>query len=248
MYKISAILIDDEAKALAGLQIKMIKHFPEIEIVALCSNPEKAIITINELNPDLVFIDIEMPVLNGFDVLAKIANPNFETIFVTAYNDYAIEAIKACAIGYVLKPIDIDELKHAVNNAISNINKKTALEKNIQLLSNLSAKATKSSIAIPSQKGISFIKIENIIRFEGVDGYTRIYCIDDKSILSSYSIGKFTKMLANSDFFQCHKSHLINLNHVTSILKEDYITLINNNQAICAKSKKKELLIKMQEI
>lgn len=248
MDKITAILIDDEAKALESLQIKVSKFFPEIEIVALCSNPQKAIDTINNLKPNLLFIDIEMPVLSGFDVLAKIKNPDFEVIFVTAYNNYAIEAIKNCAIGYVVKPIDNDELKQAINSAIKNIQQKTAFEKNMQLLANLGSKSTKSSIAIPSQKGLSFIKTEHIIRFEGVDGYTRIYCVDAKPILSSYNIGKFSKMLKGRSFFQSHKSHIVNLNYVQSILKEGFIELNDKSTVPCAKTKRSELVDRMSEL
>ena len=247
MNKIKAILIDDEAKALEGLQIKVNNFFKEIEIVALCNNPKTAIEKINNLKPDLVFIDIEMPVLSGFDVLAKIDNPTFEVIFVTAYNNYAIEAIKNSAIGYVVKPIDNDELKQAVNAAIKNINQKTAFEKNIELLNSLGHKTT-NSIAIPSQKGLSFMKIKDIVRFEGIDGYTKIYCNSGKTLLSSYNIGKFYKMLDDTSFFLCHKSHLINLNHVNSILKEGSIELLNNNTVPLAKSKKAELLIRMNNL
>jgi len=248
MNKIKAILIDDEEKALESLQIKVSNFFNEIEIVALCTNPKEAVKTINNEKPDLVFIDIEMPVLSGFDVLAKIDNPTFEVIFVTAYNNYAIEAIQNCAIGYVVKPIDNDELKQAVINAIKNINQKTAFEKNVQLLSHLGNKSSKSSIAIPSQKGLSFLKVENIIRFEGVDGYTKIFTENNKPILSSYNIGKFTKMLVNQHFYLCHKSHLINLKYVNAILKEGTIELSNKDCVPCAKTKRNELLKKMERL
>ena len=163
MNKIKVILIDDEEKALESLHIKISRFFKEIEIIASCNNPKEAVHLINELKPDLVFLDIEMPVWSGFDVLAKINQPVFEIIFVTAYSNYAIEAIQNCAIGYVVKPIDNEELIHAINNAIQNINQKTALEKNVQLLANLGHKNT-TSIAIPSQKGLLFIKSEKIIR------------------------------------------------------------------------------------
>ncbi len=248
MKKITAILIDDEDKALKGLALKVEKYFKEIEIIALCSNPEKAIDIINKNNPDILFLDIEMPVLSGFDVLSKIENPNFEIIFVTAYNNYAIEAIKNCAIGYVVKPIDNDELKHAVNNAINSINQKSALEKNMQLLMNLDGRNSQKSIAIPSQKGLSFIKIDKIIRFEGVEGYTRIYCTEEKPFLSSYSIGKFTKMIQNDNFFLCHKSHFINLNFVKSIYNEGSIEMIDQSTITCARSKKSELIEKMKKL
>lgn len=248
MKKITAILIDDESKALEGLQIKVTKYFPAIEIVALCSDPIKAVETLNLLQPDLVFIDIEMPVLSGFDVLAQIETPSFEIIFVTAYNNYAIDAIKTCAIGYIVKPIDVDELKLAINNAIKNINQKTAFEKNLQLLSHLGNKAEKKRLAIPSNKGLTFIKTETIIRFEGVDGYTKIFSIDKKPFLSSYSIGKFHKLLSDSSFYLCHKSHLINLHYVKSLSKEGYIEMLDNGTVICARTKKAALIKKMQNL
>ncbi len=248
MNTIQAILVDDEEKALEGLQIKVNRFFPNIKILKSISNPEKAIEFINKLKPNLVFMDIEMPILSGFDVLSKINNPNFEIIFVTAYNNYAIEAIQHCAIGYVVKPIDNDELKAAITNAINNINQKTAFEKNVQLLEQLGANKTQTSIAIPSQKGLSFIKIKDIIRFEGVDGYTKIIIKDKKALLSSYSIGKFCKILTNKPFFLCHKSHLINLEFVSSILKEGYIELSNQCSVPCAKSKRADLLQKMKNL
>ena len=244
MTKIKVILIDDEEKALESLHLKISRFFKEIEIIASCNNPKEAIHLINKLKPDLVFLDIEMPVWSGFDVLAKIDQPIFEVIFVTAYSNYAIEAIQNCAIGYVVKPIDNEELIHAISNAIQNINQKTALEKNVQLLANLGHKNT-TSIAIPSQKGLQFIKSEKIIRLEGIDGYTKIYSTDNKPLLSSYSIGKFSKLLTDSNFFLCHKSHLINLQYVQSILKEGSIELSDNNTVPLAKAKKKELIIRM---
>jgi len=247
MNKIKVILIDDEEKALESLHIKISRFFKEIEIIASCNNPKEAVHLINELKPDLVFLDIEMPVWSGFDVLAKINQPVFEIIFVTAYSNYAIEAIQNCAIGYVVKPIDNEELIHAINNAIQNINQKTALEKNVQLLANLGHKNT-TSIAIPSQKGLQFIKSEKIIRLEGIDGYTKIYSTDNKPLLSSYSIGKFSKLLTDSNFFLCHKSHLINLQYVQSILKEGSIELSDNNIVPLAKAKKKELIIRMENL
>jgi len=248
MNKIQAILIDDEAKALESLALKVSRYFTEIEIIAQCSNPEKAIETINTKKPDLVFLDIEMPVYSGFDVLSKVAFPDFETIFVTAYNNYAIDAIKHCAIGYVVKPIDNDELKLAVNNAIKNIRQKTALEKNTQLLENLGVNTSKTSLAIPTAKGLIFVKTANIIRFEGVDGYTQIICTDKKPVLSSYSIGKFVKTLENSFFFSPHKSHFINLNFVESILKEGSIYLKDGKTVPLTKSKRAELIARMEEL
>lgn len=248
MSKIKAILIDDEEKALEGLRLKVKRFFPEIHILEAITNPEHAIIKINALKPNLVFIDIEMPIHSGFDVLSKINNPNFELIFVTAYNHYAIEAIQHCAIGYIVKPIDNDELKQAISNAISNINHKTAFEKNLQLLEHLSNNSSKTTIAIPSQKGLSFIKTKTIIRFEGVDGYTKIFIQNESPLLSSYSIGKFVKMLSESNFFLTHKSHFVNLKFIKTILKEGTILLEDKSHIPLAKTKRTELISKMQNL
>ncbi len=248
MTKITAILIDDEKKALEGLQLKVERYFKQIEIVALCNDPKIAISKIDELQPDLVFIDIEMPIFSGFDVLSKVNYPDFETIFVTAYNNYAIEAIKHSAIGYIVKPIDNDELKTAVTNALQNISKKNAYQKNKKLLEHLGVHTNKTSIGIPTSKGLSFVKISDIIRFEGVEGYTKIICMDKKQILSSYNIGKFTKMLENKKFFSPHKSHFINLNFVNTILKEGTISLSDGSCVPLVKSKRSELIELMQHL
>ncbi len=246
MKKIKAILIDDEEKALEGLQLKVNRFFPEIEIIATCNNPENAINTINEKQPDLVFMDIEMPVYSGFDVLSKVTFPDFETIFVTAYNNYAIEAIKHSAIGYIVKPIDNDELKLAIQNAIKNISKKDAFQNNRKLLERLGVNTKKTSIAIPTNRGLTFIKTKDIVRFEGVDGYTKIVCSKQEPILSSYNIGKFVKILENSHYFLPHKSHFINLHFVESILKEGSILLKDGSHVPLSKTKRSDLIAKME--
>lgn len=247
--KLRAILIDDEEKALKSLQIKVNRFFPEIEIVATSQRPLEAIELIKTQKPELVFLDIEMPQLNGFDILQKFENPNFEIIFVTAYNDYAIEAIQSCAIGYVVKPIDNDDLKTAIENAIKNITLKNALAKNSTLIENLkNAPTGDCKIIIPSQKGLDFIKINDIIRCEGESGYTRIILNNGKAILSSYSIGKFVKMLENKNFLQAHRSHLVNLKFVSGYLNEGYISMENGDSLPISKNKRQEFIEKMSRL
>ncbi|WP_456462504.1 LytR/AlgR family response regulator transcription factor [Lutibacter sp.] len=245
--KINAIIIDDEKNALESLALKVAKYFPEITVTHKFQNPQKAVQEINQNHPDLLFIDIEMPVLSGFDVLSKIENPNFEIIFVTAYSEYAIEAIKHCAIGYIIKPIDNDELQLAIGNALKNINQKSALEKNRLLLQNLVNNGN-STIVIPTQKGLSLIKIADIIRFEGIDGYTKIILGNSNSILSSYSIGKFSKIVSLHHFYLVHKSHFINLNYINEYLNEGYIIMINKDKVPIAKAKRTSFLEKIKNI
>ena len=248
MHKITAILVDDEQKALEGLQLKVNRFFEDITIIAECSDPEKAINTINQLQPDLLFLDIEMPILSGFDVLSALQDLDVETIFVTAYNNYAIEAIKHSAIGYVLKPIDNDELKHAVANALKNIKNKTALIQNQNLLYKLGSNQSKTRLAVPTNEGLLFIKTATIIRLEGVEGYTKIVLENQKDILSSYSIGKFVKMLNETVFCLTHKSHCINLNYVTSIHKEGSVYLKNGDTIPLTKTKRIAFIKKMENL
>ncbi len=244
MQTIRTIIVDDEPRAIKGLKIKLEKLFPQINIVDTLTNPQKAIAVINQTQPDLVFMDVTMPVLNGFDVLAQVESPNFEIIFVTAHSDYAIQAIKHAAIGYIVKPIDDDELIHAVHQAKKNIQAKNSLGQNLNLLSQLAQTHTSPKIAIPSQKGIKFIDLANIIRFSGVDGYTKIFLTDETSLLSSYSIGKFAEMVKDQAFFACHKSHLVNLNHIKGLSNNGIIELVYG-EVPCSKNKRNELLARI---
>ena len=242
---INAILIDDEKRALDGLSLKLKKHFPTVNILAEYMNPKEAVDGINQLLPDLVFIDITMPQMSGFDVLAAIDDPSFEVIFVTAYSDYAIEAIRHAAIGYLVKPLDEDELVDVVNQAVINIKSKQSIDKNMLLLSHLLTQNQSGRIAIPMQKGIRFLNVKDIIRFSGMDGYTQICCVDNAPMLSSYSIGKFAGMVKNQGFFSCHKSHLINLKYVVGILNNGMLEMVDG-EIPYSKVKKKELLELMQ--
>ncbi len=239
---IKAILVDDEKKALEGLMLKLKKQFPEIKILETFQKPEQAVSFINITPPDILFLDIEMPILSGFDVLSKIENPNFEIIFVTAYNDYAVQAFQHCAVGYVLKPIDSSELDSAVKAAISNVDKKNALEKNNALLHHLIESSSQANkLMIPTNDGFLFVNFEKILHIEGYDGYTRIHLLNGEEIVSSYNLGKFTDLIP-SNFYKCHKSHIINLHKVTQFKNEGYIILDNLSQVPVSKAKRKEFL------
>lgn len=238
---IKTIIVDDEPRAIKGLKVKLQKLFPQLDIIGTFTDAQKAVIAINHLQPNLVFMDITMPVLTGFEVLTKVDNPSFELIFVTAHSDYGIQAIKHAAIGYVVKPIEDAELILAVNQAQKNLLAKNALHQNLNLISHLSSTHITPKIAIPSQKGIKFINTDEIIRFSGVDGYTKIYFTNEPAILSSYSIGKFAEMVKDQSFFACHKSHLINLRHIKGLSNNGIVQLIKG-EVPCSKAKRSELL------
>ncbi len=241
--KIKALLIDDERKALAILKNKLERMCPNVIIVGETQSPEEGLVLIEKLKPQLVFLDIAMPEMSGFDLLKQIEIPSFEIIFVTAFDNYAIDAINHCAIGYLVKPVDNQDLVDAVNKASNNIKEKTALEKNQLLIENLGVqKFQKKKIVIPTQDGLEFVKIKEIIHCEGEDGYTKIHIKRRKPMLSSNSIGHFNRILENQEFYLVHKSHLVNLNHIDKYLNEGYVILTNNISVPVSRNRRSEFL------
>ncbi|MDP5100068.1 MAG: LytTR family DNA-binding domain-containing protein [Nonlabens sp.] len=240
---ITALLIDDEPKAISILEDKLKRHCPQVQVVGSSQNPTEAIELIKNLTPQLIFLDISMPGMTGFELLKKFEKPDFEIIFATAYDQYAIEAIKHCAIGYLVKPIDNDDLVAAVHAASENIIEKSALAKNRQLIENLGVqKFQKKKIIIPATSGLEFVSIDTITHCEGVDGYTKIHFSDRKPILSSSSIGHFIKLLNHADFYQVHKSFLINLNHLERYLNEGYVVVTGDHTIPVSRSKRTDFL------
>jgi len=242
MSNITAILVDDEISNLKGLQKKINTFFPEIEILNLYQKPEDAIVAIENQQPDILFLDIEMPRINGFELLSRLKKVNFKVIFVTAYSDYAIEAFKKNAIDYILKPIDNDDLMIAVNKTLDIINLKSERDNNAKLVSVLAENISKiNKIIVPTSKGISFIPYTEVLHLEGYDGYTKIHLIDNTILTSSYNLGKFEKSLS-ATFFKCHKSHIINLESVRSFENEGYLVLVNSTRIPISKANRKIFL------
>ena len=243
MNKIRTILIDDERKSLVILKTKLEKHCPSIEIIAECQDPAKSVDLINSLDPDLIFLDIAMPEMSGFDVLSKFENPDFEIIFATAFDQYAIEAIKQCAIGYLVKPVDNIDLIEAVNKALISIESKSSLKRNQLLVENIGLlKSSKKKLVIATPKGLEFVKIENIIHCVGKDGYTTLHFNNRERVLSSQRIGHFTSILEQHFFFQVHKSHLINLNEIETYQNEGFAIMSNGNKIPVSRYRKTEFL------
>ncbi|MCW9037633.1 MULTISPECIES: LytTR family DNA-binding domain-containing protein [Altibacter] len=242
MKKTTAIIIDDEISALKGLQHKVEKLFPEIEILETYQKPETAIVALKKKSPDIVFLDIEMPRMNGFELLAALETISFQVIFVTAYNEYALKALKRSAVDYILKPVDSEELKTAVQKALANIKEKSQNEMHHKLVDILHETFSKSDkLIVPTAKGLSFIPQEEVLHLEGCDGYTKIHLTDTSEILSSYNLGRFEKEVGRL-FFKCHKSHIINLEKVRSFENEGYVVLDGNRRVPISKTYRKAFL------
>lgn len=236
------ILVDDEISNLKGLEKKLIFLFPEIQIIGSYQTPEDAIINIEAQQPDIIFLDIEMPRINGFELLSKLKKVDFQVIFVTAYSDYALEAFKRSAVDYILKPIDNADLEIAVNKALKTISLERGQSTNANLVALLTSTVLKKNkVIVPTAKGISFLPEEEVMHLEGYEGYTRIHLMDHTIITSSYNLGKFEKLLS-SKFFKCHKSHIVNLEHVRHFENEGYIVLDTNSRIPISKSNKKTFL------
>jgi two-component system LytT family response regulator len=246
--KVRTLLIDDEPKSLSILENKIARLSPRLEVIGKTQDPEEGLELINQMKPDLVFLDIAMPKMSGFDLLEQIEDPSFEIIFATAFDEFAIDAIRYCAIGYLVKPIDNKDLVVAVEHAIQNMNKKNSLVKNQQLIENSKLDQSLKKIIIPDQEGFRFVKIQDIIRCAGKDGYTELYLLNGELFLSSYSIGYFVTLLKNDYFYSPHRSHLINMAHIEGYLNEGYVELVGNHKVPLSKSKKTDFMKQLKSI
>jgi len=242
---INAIIVDDEQHNIDNLKNLLSKYCPEVTIVATAQNADEARQIILRENPDLLFLDIQMPRKNGFDLLQSLNNFSFEIIFVTAFDKYGIRAIKFSAIDYVLKPVNIPELKSAIEKATEKINQKKKNLKLENLLQLLEQKHVPEDhrIALPTLKEIRFAKTVDIIRCESSNNYTSFFLIGKEKLIVSKPIYEYEELLTDYGFIRCHQSHLINRIFIRSIIKEDggYLLLEDNSQIPISRQKKEEI-------
>lgn len=217
-----AVLIDDEISNLENLQTLLQKHCPQVTIMATAQNVSDAVDVIEKHVPHLVFLDIQMGEQTGFDVLKLLPTRNFEVIFVTAYDQYGIKAVKFAALDYLLKPIDIEELIIAVNKADQKLLAQTHTSQLDFLLQQLKKpEAATGKIALPMQSEIRYIPLTEIIRCEADNTYTFFFLANDEKILVSKSLKEYADLLRPNGFLRTHQSHLVNPKYVKSWLKED---------------------------
>ncbi|HHC79888.1 MAG TPA: response regulator transcription factor [Flavobacteriia bacterium] len=242
---IKALIIDDEAKARQGLRLVLEKYCPDVEILALCESPKIGLEKINELQPDLIFLDVQMPKMSGFDLLEKIPEINFEVIFVTAYDQYAIKAIKFSALDYLLKPIDVDELITAVQKISKR--RKNRIIKYQSLLNNVKTNTkTLTRLAIPSDNEIIMQPVEDIIYCEADSSYTTLHLINDKQITVAKTLKEFENILPQTNFCRIHHSTLVNISHIVKYVKgEGGYVIISNNKHLNVSRRKKECFLKI---
>lgn len=235
------LIIDDEPKLSKVLKIKLERYCSNIEVVGEAINITQGYEKIKKYSPQLIFLDISMPGGSGFDLLDKFESVNFQIIFVTGFNDFVLDAMKVSAIDYLLKPVDTEELKIAVQKAIERIDEKEKAEQYQLLKHNLNYLGNqKTKIAIPGSN--TFVEITNIVRCEGWQKYTHVHLMDGSCILSSYNIGVFKDMLKAYDFYSTHKSHLINQKLISKYLKTGTVVMADGSQVPVSRRKKEEFV------
>lgn len=237
--KYKAIIVDDEHKLREVLALKLAKVAPQIEIVDKCANAADAYESIVRYSPDIVFLDVSMPGESGFDLIKRFDKLDFEVIFVTGYDNYSLEALKVSAADYLLKPVDTEHLIQSIEKATTRVDDRVQLEHYDILKANFNlSNGRNARIAIPSTNAYDFIKVENIIRIEGWQKYTKVIVKGNKTVVSSYNLGAFRDMLEKFDFYQSHKSHIINVDCVDKYNKEGTVQMSNGDIVPVSRRKK----------
>ncbi len=217
----TCILIDDEADGLDLLALLIQKHCPDVQIIGQYNSPEAGITAIRAMRPDLVMLDVEMPEINGFGVLEACRDIPFHLIFTTAFNEYAVRAFKYSAIGYLLKPVDEEDLKEAVQKAQHLLTVQQHAQQRDILFDLLQpSKPVREKIALPSSKGIVFLSISDILYCKAEGNYTQVFSLhQEKSLLLTKQLHFMEELLPMDAFYRSHHSYLINLKHVEQFVR-----------------------------
>lgn len=241
----TTILVDDEQDCLNLLKWQLETYCPDIKIIAACNAAEEGLSAIEKMQPDVVFLDIEMPFLNGFELLRRIPKINFEVVFTTAYDEYALKALKINALDYLLKPIIKDELVSAVEKLKKRLNSKNKDDDQPLLLQLLNLQNFPSKkIAIPIQDSILFLNIDDILYIKSESNYSIIQLKNSKSILASKTLRYFEDLFNGYQFYRIHASFLINLAEITQYKKTDggCVIMSNSEEIKISRSRKDDFL------
>ncbi|WP_315822323.1 LytTR family DNA-binding domain-containing protein [Paraflavitalea speifideaquila] len=243
---IRSIIIDDEKNNIENLVGLLKRHCPEVRVAGVALNADDGAALISQMQPDLVFLDIQMPDKSGFQLLEGLTEYNFEIILVTAFDQYGIQAVKFSAIDYLLKPVNIEELKAAVDKVEKRLQaKRQNLElQNLLLLIKHQEQRSAHRLALPTNKETRFINPQDIIRCESSNAYTSFYLTDGQKIMVSKPIYEYEELLSDFGFIRCHQSHLVNKKFVKSWVKEDggSLLLVDNSSIPVSRNKKEAVM------
>jgi two-component system, LytTR family, response regulator len=239
-----SILIDDEPQNAVILKKDLEMHCPSVEVIAVCHSAKEGIMSIKKEKPDLVFLDIEMPWMNGFEMLEMLDEINFSTIFTTAHDQFAAKAFRISAVDYLLKPIDSNDLKEAVRKAQQKIEDQHGNIHIENLLRNIKQPSSQQKIALPYREGYEFVEVSHIIYCQAEGAYTKVFLDNKKYILVSKTLGDIEELLPTDIFQRIHHSTVVNLNYVTHFVRADggYVKLQTGEQLTVSKSKKESVM------
>lgn len=247
---LTAILIDDERNSREALRKKIINYCPGVSIVAECSDGEEGLAAINTHSADVVFLDIEMPRMNGLVMLQKLQAKPFEVIFTTAYNQYAIDAIKASALDYLVKPVDVQELVQAIEKV--NKRRQQMHNKQLEVLESwlLGAQNKIEKIAVSTSAGFEIIPLEQIVFLEAVSNYTHIHLVHKRILVASKTLKEFEDILPVENFCRIHNASLVNVTSIVKYIKGDggQVVLSDGSLLDVARRRKDELLQKIRTV
>jgi two-component system LytT family response regulator len=246
---ITAILVEDETKSRQLLNTLLHKYCKDIEVVATAANVKNAIEEIQTHKPDIVFLDITMPDGTGFDLLEKLSPITFDVVFTTATDKHAIKAIKYAALDYLLKPIDIEELKQAVNKLVQKKNNLNTVENLTQLLENLKESSNSyQKITLPTGTAYEMVYTKDIIRCEAEGSYTMFFMTNGKKFLVTYGLIHYEELLSEKEFIRVHRHHLVNVKHVVRYLKEGFVIMKDETKIEVARRKKDEFTAALKSV
>ncbi len=244
---IRSIIIDDEQHCIKALLSDLQQHCPSIEVIEVCASAKEGIMAIRKLNPDLVFLDVEMPWMNGFEMLEVLGTVNFSIIFTTAHGEFAAKAFRISAVDYLLKPIDADDLKSAVQKVEKKMGEGSSIEHISNLLRNMRQPAVDHKIALPQREGYEFVEISSIIYCQAEGAYTRVFINDKKPMLISRTLGDVEELLPPEIFQRIHHSTVVNVSYISQFLRTDggYVILTNGEKLSVSKAKKEPLMARL---
>ena len=238
--KLRTIIVDDKPDSIKLLQIELVQYCPQVEVVATYTSSVKAANELENLQPDLLFLDIEMPILNGFELLEKLLHLNFSVVFITAYNQYALKAFRFNALDYLIKPVDTTDLVEAVAKAERKI-KPTSTQ--LSLLQRQLRGEIATKIAIPAQNGVSFIELNEIVFVEASNNYSKLILTNKSIFTVSKTLKDVQDVLEESHFLRVHRQYIINLNHVKQFNRNESILIMDNGEHLPIARNQKERLI-----
>ena len=243
---LKAIIVDDEPDCCETLSMLLERYCPEVAVTAVCSSGAAALLTIPEQKPQLVFLDIEMPHMNGFQLLEQLPAIDFELVFTTSYDQYAIKAIRFSALDYLLKPVDREELRQAVQKVVKR--QQPPLPQQLEILLQKLHQPATSKIAIPTMEGLQMIPVASIITCKSDSNYTTLYLKGKQKITASRTLKEVEEMLEGLSFLRVHQSHLVNLDEVGKYVRGEggYLVMSDGSAVDVARSRKDLLLQKLQ--